>query len=262
MTQITLQANHCWIDAFNFNPQMLNIPYGIYILGVKSNQEGGTRVLPFYVGETNKNVLKYLRERRIPEITSKNTKWTIFSEDFLRNKRGTTHDFILRYFSPKQKKVPQYPSCHFGNDILYYNDQSFFLNSKIMGRQVPSRTPGRKDWPLALLNNPISQTVFNQATLDQNNVFMTKDSFFFTVIEVFSNNHDFQTNNSLRKTIEAYIKFSLKINVISHSSISCKTLEKFLGDCKINLKIVCPDIEREFHTLGSCPTDQSTILFP
>lgn len=262
MSQITLHANHCWIDAFNFYPKMLNIPYGIYILGIRSTHENGSRILPFYVGETKNNVLEYLKSKRIPEITKKGTKWTIFSEDFLRSKRGTNQDFILRYYSSRQKGVAQYPSKAFGNDILFFNDQSFFLDPKIMGIQVPSRTPRKNDWPLSILNNPLSQTIFKEATVAQHNVFETKGSFFFTPIEVLGEGDEFPNDTSLRRKLESYIKFSLKINVISKAELSFEALDEYLKSNQINLKIACPDIDQEFHPVNYRPTDKSTILFP
>lgn len=265
MSQITLQANHCWIDACGFDPKMLNIPYGIYILGIRSNHEDGERILPFYVGETRKNVLEYLKKDRIRLITSKSTKWTIFSEEFLRNKRGTNQDFILRYYNSKknagQQKVAQYQNIYFGNDILYFNNQSFFLDPNIMGTLVPSRTPGKNDWPLSILNNPLSQKIFQEATLAQHNVFKTKGSFFFTPIEVLGEGNEFPNKNSLRKSLETYIKFSLKINTIGESG-SFDELMIFLKNNSVNLIIDCPEIDQEFHPEGPRPTDKPTILFP
>lgn len=261
MSQIILQANHCWIDAFDFDPKMLNIPYGIYILGVRSNHEGETRILPFYVGETKKNILEYLKKDRIPLITSKDTKWTIFSEDFLRNKRGTAQDFIKRYFSPKQKKIPQFSSSYFGNDILYFNSGVFFSHHKIMNKQIPSKTTGKKDWPLSVLNNPISQTIFNQATLAQQNIFKTKGSFFFTPVEVIQGKDEFEKSESFRKSLETFVKFSLKINTIGKSN-SINQLNIFLTKYSVNLVINCPDIDQEFHPHGNRLTNLPTTLFP
>lgn len=261
MVNFILKASDCWIDTkeltdnLNYKKNKNSWTYpGIYILGVK-NSKG--HILPYYVGQT-KDPLRERVRSHAKKIVNPDTTYTIFSEYFLRVIRGTKNDFIQRIPLPSTL----YPSSQFGNDILYLNEEHFFLDPKVMNQKIPSLKVGRKHRPLGLLNNPISKSIFDTAVLVQKKVFNSNDSFFFTTIQILDGEEEFVENRNLREIIEAFIKFSLKINVISKSELSFNSLEDYLKLNDIDLNIKCPEIDQEFHPVISRPTVESTILFP
>lgn len=253
MSQITLQANHCWIDAFDFDPKVDYGSFGLYILGIRSNHENG-RILPYYVGITEGSISSRVSKHVYDSLKPKTT-YTIFSENFLRNQRGTSSDFIKRHWLPSDL----YPDTTFGNEILYLNKDEFF--SKAVGSQfIPFVKRIR---PLDLLGKYSSSVPLHQAaTLAKNSIF-APESLFFTPITVFNirDSHFGGNGETFLTRLETYIKFSLKINVISRSN-TFKTLTDFLRGHHITLNIKCPEIDQEFHPEGPRPTNQSTILFP
>lgn len=254
MTQITLQANHCWIDTTPKNFAKDYGKCGIYIWGIK-NWEG--RILPYYVGQTSGNFSKYL-EDIFCKMKSTYTTRTIFSENFLRKKRGTKSDFIKRIKLPSSK----YPISAYGDDILYLNDPKFFGNSKVFNpHSLPLNI--RKGGVDFLFKYAKNQSLFNQVVSDQTKIFAPA-SLFFTLITFDKSTIEELggISEEMLKIIETFVKFSLRINVISKSEKSFEVLEQFLKSNQITLNIKCPEIDQEFHSGGNRPTDVSTILFP
>ncbi|MFN4000319.1 hypothetical protein [Algoriphagus sp.] len=74
MRQITLEANHCWIDTTAENLAKDYGSFGIYILGIK-NAKG--RILPYYVGQTGSGkTLKSISKRVQRHICDVNSPYT------------------------------------------------------------------------------------------------------------------------------------------------------------------------------------------
>ncbi len=258
MTQITLQANHCWIDTSPANLIRDYGKFGIYILGIKSNHQEG-RILPYYVGKFEERISERIKNH-VNKIHSTGTTYTIFSAHFLRSIRGTNMDFIERIELPSKK----YESKHYGKDIFYLNDRKFFKNLWIGDPKLQKIC---KEWPSKPF--PLSLMDLSGYTAAHSNVSSAlytcynKDNLFFTVINpnIIVDGKPTKNQKEVLGFLETFVKFSLKINTIgkSHSFLE---LQSFLTNYNVMLQIACPDIDREFHTLGSFPTDQSTILFP
>lgn len=242
MAKIILEANHCWIDT---SPQNLAKNYGkfgVYILGIKNSQG---RIVPYYVGQTGMGKTKTLSIRvleHICAVTSPYTTYTIFSEDFLRNKRGTNADFISRIKLPSTK----YPNTAFKNDILYLNNGRFFNDAKILGASL---WPNQKESSnLSELNKyPITLPLFNSAIKSQKNIFKP-GSLYFTPILIKQKSMDEigGITTAILNLIEAYVKFSLIVNTIGKSN-KYESLHSYLMSNQIFLNINCPVIQKEFH---------------
>ena len=244
MEQITLEANHCWIDTTPQNLAKNYGDFGIYILGIK-NAQG--RIIPYYVGQTGIGKSTSISKRvvnHICTVTSPYTTYTVFSEDFLQNKRGTSTDFIDRIKLPSKK----YPALAFASDILYLNYGSFFNDSKILG---PSIWPNlKKSGDLSELNKfPKTQILFNAAIKSQKTIFAPGRLYFTPItfgresIEEIVGGVTTQFLNMM----ETYVKFSLKINTIGLSR-EFDSLPTYLKSHNVSIKIKCPGIQKEFHS--------------
>lgn len=254
MTEIKLQANHCWLPITKENLSMDFGDFGIYILGIKSNHQNDERILPYYVGITEGSISSRV-SKHVDDSLRPKTTYTIFSENFLRNIRGTNADFIKRHWLPSKL----YTGSSFGCDILYLNEDRFF-KSVVGSHFIPF---GKRNRPLHLLGKYSSSIpLFQAAALAQASIF-AQGSLFFTPITVSTNqdSHFRGSGETFLTRLETYVKFSLKINVISRSN-SFETLTDFLRGHNVTLDIKCPKIDQEFHPMGSRPTNQSTILFP
>lgn len=241
MTQITLHANHCWIDT---TPQNLGKNYGdfgIYILGIK-NAQG--RIVPYYVGKSESSISRRVKDH-IQAITAPTTTYTIFSSAFFAN-RGILKDFIRRVPQPYSKS--SYPHSLFGSSILYLNKEYFFSHSNIVGHFV---NPIGSQWPLNLLSG-FSKTLplFNQAVNVQNTIFKPGSLYFTTLVpNIIFNGFPNKTQQDQLKCLETFVKFSLVVNTIGKSQ-SLDTMKKNLNGIPVSINIQgipCNGLKNEFY---------------
>lgn len=241
MTQITLQANHCWIDT---TPQNLGKNYGdfgIYILGIKNTQG---RIVPYYVGKSEGSISNRVKTH-IATMNSPTTTYTIFSNSFFAN-RGILPDFIRRVPQPYSKC--SYPFLQFGKSILYLNKEYFFSHPNIVGSPV---SPINGAWPLNLLSSfRKTKMLYNQAVSVQSAIFQPGSLYFTTVVpNIVINGAPTKIQQKQLECLETFVKFSLVVNTIGKSQ-SLHTMKKNLNGIPVSLNIngiPCLQLMQEFH---------------
>lgn len=241
MAQITLNANHCWIDTTPENLSKNYGNFGIYILGIKNSQG---RIVPYYVGKSESSISLRVSSH-ILAIKSPTTTYTIFSNSFYAN-RGVMPDFVKRKPQPYSKSG--YPFSQFGSSILYLNKDYFFNNPSVVGHFV---SPIGREFPLNLLSN-FNQTVnlHDQAINVQTNVLKPGSLYFTTLVPNISiNGKPSKIQQVQLECLETFVKFSLIVNTIGKSqSLSTMNTNLNGNSVKINLNgIPCGNLKSEFY---------------
>lgn len=241
MTEITLQAKHCWIDTTPENLGKNYGDFGIYILGIK-NAQG--RIVPYYVGQTSSNLSTYLIDK-ICEMKSPKTTWAIFSSNFHDGKVLNRNNIIQRVPNPGVN----YPSAYYGIDLLYLNSGGFLQDSKVLGVQNWPDISKRGD--LSIFSAfPVAINLYKDALSVQSQYF-SPGKLFFCPITVVSNGGIVlgQYLKDMLKDLETFVKFSLIENTVGQSKTLKKMWQNLEGlNVVIDLpNIPCLDLKNEFY---------------
>lgn len=237
MAQITLNANHCWIDTTPENLSKNYGDFGIYILGIKNSQG---QIVPYYVGETSKDISNYIISK-ICLIKSPKTTWAMFSNNFHSGKTLNRNSIISRVPNPGQN----YPPSSYGNELVYLNNGDF-LNIVL----------GQKNWPqtdkkdnLSVLSRfSNSLNLFHEA-LKVQDFYFSPANLYFCPITIVSDNLGKADLTKLLKSLETFVKFSLKENTVGKSQ-SLQTMSKNLNGISVSLNISgipCNVLRSEFY---------------
>lgn len=249
MTNITLAANHCWIDTTAQNLAKNYGNFGIYILGIK-NAQG--RIVPYYVGKSEGPIVKRVKEH-VDDLFSPCTTYAIFSDSFLLN-RGVGITNVNQGIERVAKPSLKYDPFQFLTTILYLNERSFFQNLwksnpnfKIIGDKWPS-----KPFPLCLMDFSGNLTELNNVISSRSKVYSSNNLFFATLSTGLGVNKSLKKRDQkLLACLETYVKFSLIANTVGESQTLGKMWENLNGiSVSLNIPgIPCNALKSEFYPL-------------